>query len=150
MKKLIMINMLFLMGIFCFGQNVDTMESVESVVEEIFMDDFISYKGKKYTIAMIDEASTFMVSVKHLEREIGTVEEFIEDYFDNISVGYQTVSSSWSIGTKLYKIKQIDENYYIAVEWADLTYGNKYYVYCHQKDANSERQLQKYYKELQK
>jgi len=148
MSKTILVNMLFLAAFFCFGQNVD--ETVEFADEEIFMDDFISFKGKKYTIAMMDAATIIMVSEKHLERAIGSVEERIEEHFEKITSENKIVSGSWDEGTKLFKIKQIDETQYIAVEWADSRYGNKYYVYCHQKDVNSERQLQKYYKELQK
>jgi hypothetical protein len=150
MKKLILVNMLFFITSFCLGQNVDETKTIKSADEEVFMDDFISFQGRKYTIAMIDEASTFMVSEKHLEREIGIVEDLIEDYFENITTEFRTVSCSWDKGTKLYKIKQIDENKYIAVEWVDLKYGNKYYVYCHQKDTGVEQILQVFYKELRK
>jgi hypothetical protein len=148
--------MLFFITFFCFGQNVDepqmveSTEPLESVDEKIFMADFISFQGKKYTVSMVDEISAFMVSEKHLEREIGVVEEYIEDYFENITTELQIFSCSWDKGTKLYKIKQIDENKYIAVEWVDKLSGNKYYVYHHQRDMNAERQLHKFYKELPK
>jgi hypothetical protein len=153
MKKLIVANMLFFMAFFCFGQsvdevetNVDEMEAIESAEAEIFMEDFIGFHGKKYTGAMMDEGTTFMVSEKYLDKEIGVVEEFIEDYFENISTT-RTFSCSWEKGTKLYKIKNIDENKYIAVEWIDKRLGNKYYVYCHQKDTNAEQQLLKFLKQ---
>ena len=146
MKKLAIINMLFLMTFFCFGQNVDEYETVESTDNDVFMEDFIGFHGKKYTVAMIDERSSFMVAEKNLDKEIGTVEEFIEDYFEKISTE-QTFSCSWDKGTKLYKIKQIDENKYIAVEWVDEISGNKYYVYCHQKDPAAEQQLHKFLKQ---
>ena len=99
---------------------------------------------------MADEVSAFMVSEKHLEREVGVVEEHIEDYFENITAELQIFSCSWDKGTKLYKIKQIDATKYIAVEWVDTLSGNKYYVYCHQRDMNAERQLHKFLKELRK
>ena len=161
MKKIIIANILFFAAFFCFGQNVDdtemiikeadTIESaIESAHEDIFMEDFISLRGKKYTVAMADEVSAFMVSEKQLEREIGVVEEFIEDYFENIATESQILSCSWDKGTKLYKIKQIDATKYIAVEWVDKLSGNKYYVYCHQRDMNAERQLHKLLKELRK
>jgi len=147
---LIIAQMLFFTAFCCFGQNVDENEAVESADEEVFMDDFISFQSKKYTAAMIDETSMFMVAEKHLEKEIGVVEEFIEDYFEKVATNVQIFSCSWEKGTKLYKIKQIDENKYIAVEWVDARSGNKYYVYCHQKDGEAEQQLQKFYKEIQK
>jgi len=134
------------MTFFCFGQNVDEYETIESSDNEIFMEDFIGFHGKKYTIAMIDESMSYMVFQKYLDKEIGVVEEFIEDYFENISTE-RTFSCSWDKGTKLYKIKQIDENKYIAVEWVDTISGNKYYVYCHQKDPDAEQQLQKFLKQ---
>jgi len=134
------------MAFFCFGQNVDEIETVESADEEVFIEDFIGFRGKKYTVAMLDERTVFMISEKHLDKEIGTVEEFIEDHFENITTD-RTFSCSWDKGTKLYKIKQIDENKYIAVEWIDRVSGNKYYVYCHQKDLNAERQLHKLLKQ---
>ena len=134
------------MAFFCFGQNVDEPETPETVDEEIFMDDFIGFRGKKYTVAMIDEMSSFMISEKYLDKEIGMVEEFIEDDFENISTE-KTFSCSWDKGTKLYKIKQIDENKYIAVEWIDRISGNKYYVYCYQKDPAAEQHLQKFLKQ---
>jgi len=134
------------MAFFCFGQNVDEYEIIESSDNEIFMEDFIGFHGKKYTIAMIDESMSYMVFQKYLDKEIGVVEEFIEDYFENISTE-RTFSCSWDKGTKLYKIKQIDENKYIAVEWIDNISGKKYYVYCHQKDPAAEQQLQKFLKQ---
>ena len=144
-----MVNMLFLMTFCCFGQNVDAVETQKSSNEDIFMEDFIGFHGKKYTIAMIDESLSFMVSEKNLDKEIGVVEEFIEDYFENITT-QRTFSSSWDTGTKLFKIKNIDENKYIAIEWIERSSENKYYVYCHQKDPDIEQQLQKLMKELQK
>jgi len=144
MKELIIANMLFFSAFCCFGQGVDENEAVVSADEEVFMDDFISLQGKKYTAAMIDETSMFMVAEKHLEKEIGVVEEFIEDYFEKVTTNAQIFSCSWEKGTKLYKIKQIDENKYIAVEWVDARSGNKYYVYCHQKDEEAELLLKKF------
>jgi len=138
--------MLFVMTFFCFGQNVDEVETVESADEGFFMEDFIGFRGKKYAAAMVDERTVFMITEKHLDKEIGTVEEFIEDYFENITTD-RTVSCSWDKGTKLYKIKQIDENKYIAVEWIDRVSGNKYYVYCRQKDPDVERKLHKFLKQ---
>ena len=138
--------MLFFMTFFCFGQNVNEPETSEYADEEVFMEDFIGFHGKKYTVAMIDERSSFTVAEKYLDKEIGTVEEFIEDYFEKNSTE-QTFSCSWDKGTKLYKIKQIDENKYIAVEWVDTISGNKYYVYCHQKDPAAEQQLHKFLKQ---
>jgi len=144
MKKLIIAQMLFFTAFCCFGQNIDENEAVKSADEEVFMDDFISFQGKKYTAAMIDETSMFMVAEKHLEKEIGMVEEFIEDYFEKVTTNVQIFSCSWEKGTKLYKIKQIDENKYIAVEWVDARSRNKYYVYCHQKDGEAELLLKKF------
>jgi hypothetical protein len=129
------------MAFFCFGQNVDEIEAPESADEEVFMEDFIGFHGKKYTAAMMDEGTAFMVAEKYLDKEIGVVEEFIEEHFENITTE-RIFSCSWDKGTKLYKIKQIDENKYIAVEWVSRS-GNKYYVYCYQKDDNVEQQLQK-------
>jgi len=148
--------MLLFAAFFCFGQNIDEIEAVQNVDEieavesandEVFMEDFIGFHGKKYTAAMFDARKTFMVAEKHLDKEIGVIEEFIEDYFENISTD-RTFSCSWDKGIKLYKIKQIDDKKYIAVEWIDRVSGNKYYVYCHQKDDKAERQLQKFQQEL--
>ena len=151
MKKFIIVNVLLFTVLCCFGQNVDEPEMIESAVEEdVFMEDFISFQGRKYTIAMMDETTIFMVAKNHLEREIGVVEEHIEDYFENVSTTSRIFSPSWEKGTKLYKIKQINEKNYIAVEWKDNASGNKYYVYCCQKNNEAERQLQKFLKELQK
>ena len=162
MKKLLIVNVMVFIALFCFGQNVDeikemvstenteTTEVMETTNEDIFMEDFISFRGKKYTVSMYDEVLAFMVSEKHIEREIGIVEEIIEDYFEKITTDIPIFSCSWDKGTKLYKIKQIDATQYIAVEWVDKISGNKYYVYCHQRDMNAERQLHKYYKELKK
>lgn len=150
MKKLLIVNMLFLMSVFCFGQGVDETETTEVTDTEIFMEDFISLRGKKYIVAMADERLAFMVSEKYLEREIGVVEEHIEDYFENITTEVSIFSCSWDKGTKLYKIKQIDAKNYIAVEWIDKISGNKYYVYRYQRDMDTERQLHKIMKELQK
>ena len=157
MKKLIIANILFFAAFFCFGQDVDDTEiliqepdTIEVAHEDLFMEDFISFRGKKYTVAMADEVAAFMVSDKHLEREIGVVEEHTEVYFEDITTELQIISCSWDKGTKLYKIKQIDATKYIAVEWVDKLSGNKYYVYCHQRDMNAERQLHKFLKELRK
>jgi len=149
MKKLVIVNMLIFMAFFCFGQNVDEIETPESSEEDIFMEDFVGFHGKKYTAAIMSERAAFMVSEKHLEKEIGVIEEFIEDDFENITTK-KTFSCSWDKGTKLYKVKHIDENKYIAVEWVDTRSGNKYYIYCHQKDNKAEQELHKFYKELQK
>jgi hypothetical protein len=111
------------------------------------LDDFISFEGKKYTIAMVEESTPLMISKKYLDKEIGVVEEFIEESFEKIKMGVRIFSCSWEKGTKLYKIKQIDQNKYIAVEWTDVTAGNKYYVYCCQKDISAEQILQKYFRE---
>jgi hypothetical protein len=56
----------------------------------------------------------------------------------------------WPVGTKLYKIKGIDEHYYLAAERKDEQYGNKYYVYRHKENKAMEKQMQRLFQTLTK
>jgi hypothetical protein len=109
-----------------------------------YVDDYISVNGNKYTVALSDGGLLYMISKKDLDYEIGAIAERIEDFQENIHTNATIYASFWDVGAKVFKIKQIEAENYIAVEWKDAYSDNKYYIYCHKKSEKAKKTLKKY------
>lgn len=152
MKEAIIIMLLFLAGLFleASGQAIvqeSTENNTEDVIQEEFMEDFIVLEGREYR-ALIDESFLpLFVAEKNLESKIGSIEQRIENSAQLHATTAAIYAPHWDVGVKLYKIKKVNKDNCIAVEW-NSGQESKYYVYVSKKVPEEIKILEQYFETL--